>query len=156
MRVRPLFEPASDQGFCLLNTPGTYVRLSFSGCHRASAIDLAFVNPHILPAFRQGDTSSLPSKGSDHVPIVISLRPLTCPCLVPRPWWEDTHWPSLTVKLDDWQVPLPPISLFPRKHDLWFSTALNVLRSTIVASAPRSRRSTRSNPWWTPLLTTLP
>jgi len=71
----PYFEPASDLDFTLLNTPGIYTRFPFTGTHRSSTIDLAFANPHVFPAFRLWAASSLPSTGSDHAPILITLNP---------------------------------------------------------------------------------
>jgi len=69
----PYFDEATDLSFSLLNTRGIYTRFPFSGPHRRSPIDLAFANPLMFPAFRQWDVTSLPSTGSDHVPILISL-----------------------------------------------------------------------------------
>jgi len=71
----PYFDRAADLGFNLLNTPGVYTRFPFMGTNRPGAIDLAFANPFIFPAFRSWDAFSLPSTGSDHAPIIISLRP---------------------------------------------------------------------------------
>jgi len=71
----PYFDRATDLGFTLLNTPGVYTQFPFSGSHRPSTIDLAFANPHMFSAFRTRDASSLPSTGSDHTPIIVTLRP---------------------------------------------------------------------------------
>ena len=73
----PYFDRVSDLGFTHLNTPGIYTRFPFSGTHRPSTIYLAFTNPHMFSAFRSWDAQSLPSTGSDHAPIMITLRPPT-------------------------------------------------------------------------------
>jgi len=109
----------------------------------------------MFPAFRTWDASSLPSTGSDHAPIVISLRPPTPHNDRPRPRWEEADWPGLTDKLKNWLVPPPPESPSPNQLDQWFSSALAALTATIETTAPRSRPSPKSKAWWTPLLTAL-
>jgi len=149
------FDRASDLGFTLLNTPGVYTRFPFSGSHRPSTIDLAFTNPHMFSAFRSWDASSLPSTGSDHAPIIITLRPPSPHNDRPRPRWQEADWPSLTDRLKDWLVPPPRKTPSPNQLDQWFSSALSTLTAAIDNTAPRSRPSPRSKAWWTPLLTTL-
>jgi len=151
----PYFDRASDLGFTLLNTLGVYTRFPFSGTHRPSSIDLAFTNPHMFSAFHSWDASSLPATGSDHAPIIITLRPPTPYNDRPRPRWQDADWPSLTERLKNWLVPPPPGSPSPNQLDQWFSSALSALTTVIENTAPRSRPSPRSKAWWTLLLTTL-
>jgi len=151
----PYFGLAADLGFTLLNTPGMYTRFPFTGTHRPSTIDLAFANPRIFPAFRSWDASILPSTGSDHAPILISLRPPSSHNDKPRPRWQDTDWLGLTDRLKNWLIPPPPDAPSPNQLDLWFSSALSALSTTIENDTPRSRPSSRSKSWWTPLLTTL-
>ena len=103
----PYFDRASDLGFTLLNTPEVYTRFPFSGNHRPSTIDLAFANPQIFPAFRSWDASSLPSMGSDHTPIIITLRPPSPYNDKPRPRWEEGDWPGWTDMLKNWLAPPP-------------------------------------------------
>jgi len=81
----PYFDRATDLDFILLNTPGVYTRFPFSDTHRPSTIHLAFANPQLFSAFRSWDASSLPSTGSDHAPITITLRPPTPHNDKPRP-----------------------------------------------------------------------
>ena len=69
----PYYSMASDRGYRLLNTPGVYTRFPLSGPHSPGAIDLAFSNPSMSPVFVDWDTTSLPSTGSDHMPILIIL-----------------------------------------------------------------------------------
>ena len=69
----PDFTPASDRGFYLLNTPGRYNRFPSTSTHWPSAINLSFANPYSFPAFRSWDATPLPSTGSDHVPILLTL-----------------------------------------------------------------------------------
>ena len=73
LKSAPFYDLASGRGFKLLNTPGIYTRFPFSRSHRPGAIDLAFANPLMSPAFVAWDSTSLPSTGSDHVPILITL-----------------------------------------------------------------------------------
>ena len=63
----PYFDRASDLAYSLLNTPGVYTRFPLSGPFRSSAIDLAFANPLIRPAFVSWDATTLHSTGSDQV-----------------------------------------------------------------------------------------
>ena len=67
----PYFDRATDLAYSLRNTPGVYTRFPLSGTFRPSAIDLAFANSLVRQAFLSWDASSLPSTGSDHVPILI-------------------------------------------------------------------------------------
>jgi len=151
----PYFDRASDLGFTLLIIPGVYTRFPFSGTHRPSTIDVAFANPHMHPAFRCWDASSLSSTGSDQAPILIFIRPPTPYNDKPRPHWQEADWPYLTDKLKDWLIPLPPDTPSPNQLDQWFSSALSALTTTIEATTPRSHPSPKSKAWWTPLLTTL-
>ena len=142
----PYFDRASDLGFTLLNTTGVYTRFPFSGAHRPSTIDLAFANPYMTAAFRSWDTS-LPSTGSDHAPILITIRPPTPHNDKPRPRWQKANWPELTDKLKNCLVPPPPVTPSPRQLDQWFPSALSTLTTAIEATAPRSRPSPRSKAW---------
>jgi len=151
----PYLDRAADLGFTLLNMPGIYTLFPCSGTHRPSTIGLAFPNPHIFPAFRSWDESSLPSTGSDHAPIKITLRPPTPHNDKPRPRWEEADWPGLTDRLKNWFIPSLPETPPPSQLDQWFSSALSALTTAIEATAPRSRPSPKSKSWWTPRLTTL-
>ena len=93
--------------------------------------------------------------GSDHAPIVVTLRPPTPHNIKPRPRWQEADWLGLTDRLKNWPMPLPPETRSPRQLHQWFSSALSALKAAIEATAPRSRPSMRSKGWWTPLLTTL-
>jgi len=68
------FEKAAEAGFALLNPPGEYTRFPLVGNARPSVIDLAFANPLLLPVVKSWQ-ASLPSTGSDHIPITITLAP---------------------------------------------------------------------------------
>jgi len=102
------FDRAGNLGFTLLNLPGGYTRFPFTGTHRPSPIDLVFANPFIFSAFCLWDASSHPSTGSDHAPIVISLRPPSPHTDKPRPHWPEADWPSLTQKLKKLVGPASP------------------------------------------------
>ena len=107
------------------------------------------------PAFSSWDASSLPSTGSDHVPIVIRISPPSDSLPPPRPRWVDTDWPSLDEPLRLYQVPPVPSNPSPQQLDQWFSSTLDTLTSRIRTATPVSRPSPRSKPWWTPILTAL-
>jgi len=103
----PHFGRSSDLGFTRLNGPRVYTRFPFSGTHRPSTIDLAFANPHIFPAFHSWYASSLPSTGSDHAPIVISLGPPTPHRDKHRPRWQEADWPGLMERIKNGLIPPP-------------------------------------------------
>jgi len=127
----PYFDLATDLGFTLLNTPGIYTRFPFTGTHRPSVIDLAFANPRMFPAFRSWDASLLPSTGSDHAPVLISLHPPSPHSDKPRPCWQEADWPGLTDRLKNWQIPPPLDAPSPNQLDQWFSSALSTLTTVI-------------------------
>ena len=151
----PFFALASERGFRLLNTPGVYTRFPLAGSNRPGVIDLAFANPLMPPAFEAWDASSLPSTGSDHVPILITLAsPNNRP--KPRtPCWDLTNWDALRPHLEAYQVPPAPTRPSPAQIDQWCSSSLNTLTALLLRDTPLSRPSPRSKPWWTPLLTAL-
>jgi len=68
----PYFEKAAESRFALLNPPGEYTRFPLVGKARPSVIDLAFANPSLLPLVKSWE-ASLPSTGSDHIPITITI-----------------------------------------------------------------------------------
>jgi len=132
----PYFDRATDLGFSHLNTPGIYTRFPLTGTHRPSAIDLAFANPDMCPAFRSWDAASLPSTGSDHAPILISICPPSAYNDKPRPRWQEANWPGLTDRLKNWLIPPPPATPSPNQLDQWFSSALSGLTSAIEDNTP--------------------
>jgi len=154
------FDRATDLGFSLLNTCATYTLFLFSDFHWPSAIALAFANPHMFLDLREWDASSLRSSGSDHLSIRITLQPLSATSTQSRPRWLDPDWPFLTERLKGWQIPPrpppPPTSPSLKQLDLYFTSSLSILISTIETSVLLSRPFSWSKPWWTPLLTTLP
>ena len=103
----PFFSRASELGFELLNLPGVFTRFPLGGSSRPSVIDLAFASPRLAPYCHHWDTS-LPSTGSDHVPITITVsHPVLSPPM-PSPNWALTDWDSLTPLLSDLVFPAPP------------------------------------------------
>ena len=109
----PFYSMASDRGFRLLNTPGVYTRFPLSGSHRPGAIAQAFANPLMAPAFEKWDTTSLPSTGSDHVPILITLTPPTDKPLPRTPCWDLANWESLGPRLQSFCIPPAPANPSP-------------------------------------------
>ena len=151
----PYFDQATDLGYPMLNTPGVFTRYPLSGEQRPSVIDLAFANPHIFPAVKCWDATPLPSTGSDHVPIVITLASPSQTLTSPGPKWDQTDWLSLEAPLHSFVVPPPPIYPSPPQLNHWFSSSLNVLTVLVRSVTPTSKPSLHPKPWWTPLLTAL-
>ena len=150
----PYFEKAAEAGFALLNPPGEYTRFPLVGLPGPSVIDLSFANPLLLPRFK-GWEASLPSTGSDHMPITISL---SLPTLVPcpkRPIWSDTDWETLTPIIKGFHVPPAPPSSSPENLDSWLAAQPDRLVALLKEHTLVSRTSHHSTPWWTPHLTTL-
>jgi len=100
----PYFEKAAESGFALLNPPGEYTRFPLVGKARPSVIDLAFANPPLLPLGKSCE-ASLPSTGSDHIPITISLTARSLSQKPPRSRWEDTDWETLDPIIKAFKVP---------------------------------------------------
>ena len=71
----PYFDRATDLAYTLLNSLGVYTRFLLEVEHRPGVIDLAFANQLLYPVFVSWDSSSVPSTGSDHVTIKITLSP---------------------------------------------------------------------------------
>jgi len=150
----PYFEKAAELGFALLNPPGEYTRFPLLGKARPSVIDLAFANPFLLPLVKSWE-ASLPSTGSDHVPITITLSTPSQIHKPPGPRWADTDWETLDPIVKGFKVPAAPSCPTPQQLDEWMSESLNRLVSLLKEHTPVSRPSHYSKPWWTPHLTVL-
>jgi len=150
----PYFEKAAESGFALLNPPGEYTRLPLVGKARPSVIDLAFANPPLLPLVKSWEVS-LPSTGSHHVPITITLAAPSLNQKPPRPRWADTDWETLDQIIKGFKVPVAPSCPTPPQLDECMSESLNRLISLLKEHTPLSRPSYYSKPWWTPHLTVL-
>ena len=152
--LTPYFEKAAETSFALLNPPGEFTRFPLAGKARPSVINLAFANPLLLPLFKSWEVS-LPSTGSDHVPITINLAP---PTLIPsprRPRWSDTDWVTQSPLIKGFGVPPAPACPSPADLDKWLAGSLDRLTALLKEHTPVSRPSHYSKPWWTPHLTTL-
>jgi len=150
----PYFEKAAEAGFALLNPPGEYTRFPLRGSARPSVIDVAFANLHLLPMV-EGWEVSLPSTGSDHVPITIILAPPTRVPSPKRPRWYDTDWDTLTPVIKEFKIPPAPQCPLPTDLDNWLAGSLDRLTALLQEHTPVSRPSHHSKPWWSPHLTTL-
>lgn len=107
------FEKVSEAGFALLNPPGEYTLFPLVGTAHPSVIALAFANPLLLP-WVKGREGSLPSTGSDHIPITINQA---LPTLIPvprRPQWSDTDWETMSPIIKEFQISTPH-SASPRR-----------------------------------------
>jgi len=150
----PYFEKAAESGFALLNPPGEYTRFPLVGTARPSVIDLAFANPPLLPLVKSWE-ASLPSTGSDHIPITITLAAPSPNQKPPRPRWADTDWETLDPIIKGFKVPAAPPCPTPLQLDEWMSGSLNRLVALLKEHTPVSRPSHHSKPWWTPHLSIL-
>ena len=150
----PYFEKAAESGFALLNPPGEYTRFPLVGKARPSVIDLAFANSPLLALVKSWE-ATLPSTGSDHVPITITLAPPSLNRKPPRPRWDDTDWETLDPIIKGFKVPAAPPCPTPPQLDEWMSESLNRLVALLKEHTPVSRPSHHSKPWWTPHLSIL-
>jgi len=148
------FEKAAEAGFAILNPPGEYTRFPLVGKARPSVIDLAFANPPLLSLVKNWE-ASLPSTGSDHIPITITLATPSHNQKPPRRRWADTDWETLDPIIKDFKVAAPPSCPNPAKLDEWMSESLNRLVALLKGHTPVSRPSHHSKPLWTPHLTVL-
>jgi len=114
----PYFEKAAESGFALLNPPGEYTRFPLVGNARPSVIDLTFANPPLLPIIKSWEVS-LPSTGSDHIPITITLAAPSPNQKPPRPRWADTDWETLEPIIKGFKVPPAPPCPTPLQLDEW-------------------------------------
>jgi len=99
------FDKAFETPYHLLNTPGVYTRFPFNTISRPTVLDLAFSNTPLSPFMAFWDTC-LPSTGSDHVPITLTLQPPAIMLPPPTPHWALMDWSS--VKKDILEFSLPP------------------------------------------------
>src|SRR5205807_2418937 len=144
----PYFDRAADLGFSLLNVPGIFIRFPFDSSTRLGVLDISFANPAVALFFQSWDTS-LPSTGSDHVPITILLSaPLLRP-LAPTPNWDKTDWNALKTQLASIQVSSPPI--MPTTHSLtsWLNRHLLTVSTLLLNNTSKKHPSFQSKPWWT-------
>ena len=86
------------------------------GKARSSVIDLAFANPPLLPLVKSWEVS-LPSTGSDHVPITITLAAPSLNRKPPLPRWADTDWETLDQIIKGFKVPVAPSCPAPPQLD---------------------------------------
>jgi len=150
----PYFEKVAESGFARLNPPGEYTRFPLVGKARPSVIDLAFANPRLLPLVKSRE-ASLPSTGSDHIPITISLASPSLNQKPPLPRWADTDWEALDPIIKRCKVPAAPSCPTRPKLEAWMSESLNRLVALLKEHRPVSRPAHHSKPWWTPHLTIL-
>lgn len=143
----PYFATTSDKGYALLNTPGSITRYSPMPSQRDGVIDLAFQNLALVPYVRDW-CNSLPSTGSDHTAIRITLASPTCkvPALSAR--WAETPRDLLTPFLQSFTC--SPISPARGPPDMppWFDHNLSGITGPIITATPRNKPSTWAKAWW--------
>jgi len=150
----PYFEKAADSGFALLNPAGEYTRFPLVGKARSSVLDLTIANPPLLTLVKSWE-ASLPSTGSDHIPITITLATPSLKQKPPRPRWAETDWEALDQIIKGFKVPAAPSCPTPPKLHEWMSESLNRLVALLNEHTPVSRPFHHSKSWWTPHLTIL-
>ena len=141
-------------GFSLLNTPGVYTRFPFVAGDRPTVLDLSFANIELAPFFTSWSTH-LPSTGSDHIPIMLTLSaPLLRPAAASSNL-EKADWTSLTPALKQVIIKAPPP--FPTKASLraGLNRHLSVITSLLFLHTPLKCTSLHSKPWWTETLSRL-
>ena len=119
-----------------------------------SVIDLSFANPLLLRRVKEREVS-LPSTGSEGVPIAMDLTP---PSLIPSPkrsWWSYTDWKRLSTIIKDFRIPSAPSCPSTMDLDVSLAGSLDPLTALLKEHTPVSRPSHHSKPWWSPHLTTL-
>jgi len=150
----PYYSQVSEHGYSLLNQPGLYTYFPFAYNARPSVLDLAFANGPLFPSFSRWDTP-LPSTGSDHVPVLITLESPRFRLPPPSPNWSKTDWSSILPALPSLVPPPPPSICSSSTFEEWFDTHANKVKTLISSNTPVSRPSPRSKPWWSPLLSHL-
>ena len=141
----PYFSRASELGFEWLNLPGVFTCFPLGGSSRPSVIDLSFASPRLAPFCHHWDIS-LPSTGSDHVPITITVsHPVLSPPL-PSPNWALTDWDSLTPLLGALVFPAPSQLPTLLSLETWFDRHLSTLTSLLTSHTSVKRPSHRSKP----------
>jgi len=150
----PYYDHASECGYSLLNQQGLYTCFPFAYSARASVLDLAFANSPLFPSVSQWDTP-LPSTGSDHVPVLITLKSPRFRPPPPSPNWSRTDWARILPALPAMVAPPAPAVCSPTTFEDWFDTNAGRVKSLITTNTPMSRPSPRSKPWWSPLLSRL-
>jgi len=117
-------------------------------------IDLSFASPFLFPFLRSWDTS-LPSTGSDYVPITLTfVHPISSPP-PPVPNWSLTAWGSLSPVLSELLIPPVPSLPTNTSMEVWFDTQLARVTTLLSSHTPLKRPSHRSKPWWSPILLVL-
>jgi len=143
----PYFDRATELSFSLLNPHSTYTRFSMSHVGRPGVLDLALACPLLVPFFSEW-SDPLPSKGCDHIPILIRHDPPLFREAPPSPNWALTYWPALESDLKALIIRSPPALLTSRSMGTWFDTNLNWVYATLALHTPLKRVIHRSNPWW--------
>lgn len=148
------FAKAGYSGFSLLNEQGPNTHFPFSGFYRPRLMDLAFANCLMFPAFRSWDNSSLPSGGSNHIPMLLSHTLPNSITEESQHRWLDADCPAVANALMNLEVALLPRHPSPAQlHQLFFAPSMSVFTTIIKALALHSHPSPWSKPRWTPLST---
>src|SRR5207302_1466634 len=150
----PYFDRALDLGFTLVNTLGVHTRFPFNLSTRPSVLDLSFSNTPLAPFVSSWDVS-LPSTGSDHLPIRIILSAPHLRPAPPSPDWTKTDWSALVPLLKSFDIPPPPSFPNDVTVDAWLDKHLTSLTTLLKAHTPLKRPTSRSKPWWSKELTHL-
>ncbi|KAH0611643.1 uncharacterized protein H6S33_010908 [Morchella sextelata] len=149
---QPYMDTASRAGYSILNTPGTYTRISLNQAHRNGVIDIAFSNHRATPLVRKWLPLSN-SSGSDHRIIAISLAlPNSDFAPFTTPNWALTNWNLLSPALQNTHIPSCDT---PSMLDDWFDKSLTLITDMVKQHTPPKTISKWSKKWWTPDLSQL-
>jgi len=148
------FDAAFEAPYHLLNTPGVYTRFLFDTISSPSVLDLAFANSPLSPFISLWDTP-LPSTGSDHVPITITLMPPAVMLPYPTPYWALLDWSSVRNDLLNFSFTPSPSHMTSNALARWFDVSSTRLTTLLVSHAPAKSPSPHSKPWWSQHLSSL-
>jgi len=137
------FSRAANLGFELLNLPRVFTRFPWDIATHPSVIDFSFASSLLFPFFHSCDTS-LPSTGSDYVPISLTFAHPTSAPPPPVPNWSLTDWTSLSPALSDLYIPPPPSLPTRASLETWFDTQLARVTTLLSSHSPLKRPSHRS------------
>jgi len=150
----PYFDRVTDLGFSLLNTPGVFTRFSMSLIGRPGVLDLACACPLLSPYFSEW-SDTLPSTGSDHIPILLRFEAPLFRAPSPTPKWVLSDWAALDTALKATVISPPPPLPTTSSLEVWLSTNLGKVTAQFALHTPMKRVTLRSKPWWSELLSVL-
>jgi len=139
-------DTAFDAPYHLLNTLGVYTRFLFDTISRLSVLDLTLANSSLSPFVSSWDTP-IPSTGSDHVPIVITLQPPAIMPPPPTPHWALLDWSLVKGAMIDFSFPLCLARVSVNALARWFDISSIQLTTLMTSHAPSRHLCPHSKLW---------